>query len=332
MPAEDRVVVHLLDGASIPEGERFAAWKNSIAQFDVAAIGSEPFVVTARFFQIDPLVFSFQTLGPVEFRRDARLVRSDGADHFSLIMQLDGETDLTIAGGTTRHGAGDALLLDLGRTWTSRGTLQRSIAIQIPRWFLDDVVSPRGCHGPLPATAATRLLVDTAVRLGESVDTMSRAAAAPFARVIRDLLASTLLEMAPVDRERPTSMRQRAIAYLRMQAPGSVTIERMCADLATTRSSLFRTFRDDGGVLAFDRRRRLLDLHRAIADPAEQGSIAQLGYDCGFANKAHLSLLFRDAFGYSPSDLRRYARSSPPNPALRGSVQDRYRQALRSLE
>ena len=187
MPAEDRVVVHVLDGASIPEGERFAAWKNAISQFDVAALGSEPFVVTARFFQIDPLVFSFHTLGPVEFRRDARLVRSDGADHFSLIMLLDGETEVTSASGTTRHGAGEALLLDLGRTWTSRSTLQRSIAVQIPRWFLDDVVSPRDCHGPLPATAATRLMVDTAVRLGESVDTMSRAGAAPFARVVRDL-------------------------------------------------------------------------------------------------------------------------------------------------
>ncbi len=332
LSAEDSVAVHRLDSDSMAEGERFASWAGSISQFDVAQIGPGPFEFAVRFFLIDPLIFSFQTLGAVEFRRDARLIRSDGANHFSMIMLAAGETELTTPAGTTHCTAGDVLLLDLSRPWTSRSTVQRSIAIQIPRGFIDDVVRPRDCHGRLPASAATKLMFDTATRLAESAETLSTAAAAPLARVMRDLLASVLLDMTPAGRQRSTSARERAIDYLKARRPGSVAIKQMCADLATTRSSLFRLFKEDGGVLAYDRRRRLLDLHRALVDPREQGAIAQLGHELGFSNKAHLSLMFREAFGYSASELRDYAQSTPPTSALRGSVQDHYRRATGSLD
>ena len=71
-----------------------------------------------------------------------------------------------------------------------------------------------------------------------------------------------------------------------------------------TRSSLYRLFKGDGGLLAFDRRRRLRLLHRAIADPADRRSFGELGFQLGFADAAHLARLFRQAFGYSMSELR----------------------------
>lgn len=75
-----------------------------------------------------------------------------------------------------------------------------------------------------------------------------------------------------------------------------------------------------------DRLRRLRLLYRALIDPAEARSIAELGADYDFFDQCGLSRSFRRAFGASPRNVRALAtRAVPrsgPNPA------DRVRSAI----
>jgi AraC-like DNA-binding protein len=223
--------------------------------------------------------------------------------------------------------------MDLGRPALVHATRQHSIAIQVPRWFLDEALPPVAIHGPLPRTAATSLLVDYVTDLVARAPDLPEGGEALLARTVRDLLAVALAGLPPRAALSPgaTAGRQRVRAYMETCPMGALDIDAMCRALGLTRSSLYRMFSRDGGVLAYDRRRRLVALHRRLADPQEHASLAELGFAHGFPGRTHLSQVFRETFGYTASELRSHALGQAPNRPLTGSAQDLYRQALRSL-
>jgi AraC-like DNA-binding protein len=126
-------------------------------------------------------------------------------------------------------------------------------------------------------------------------------------------------------------VRERVIRYIATQPAGSLDVAALCDTLHMTRSSLFRAFKRYGGVLAYDRRRRLHALHRALTDPRERRSVAELGFIHGFEDKAHLSRVFRKTFGYSASELRNHPVIAQRRDSVPGSVQERYRSSVAAL-
>lgn len=126
-------------------------------------------------------------------------------------------------------------------------------------------------------------------------------------------------------------MRQRVRAWLDDQPAGAVSLPRMCQTLGLSRSTLNRAFKPDGGVLAYDRWRRLRALHARLSDPNETRSVAELGYAFGFADKARLSRVFREAFGYPPSELRRQAAAVSLPIVETGDLAQTYKAALNRL-
>lgn len=87
--------------------------------------------------------------------------------------------------------------------------------------------------------------------------------------------------------------------------PGTLSITALLNDLDLTRSAVYCLFRNDGGVLAYDRLRRLRQLHRELADQLTRASIADLGAQYGFIDRTHLARFFRTTFGYSMTALYR---------------------------
>ena len=60
-------------------------------------------------------------------------------------------------------------------------------------------------------------------------------------------------------------------------------------------------------------------------------SIAKLGFDQGFEDKAHLSRLLRETFGYTASELRHHPLIPQRREPAPGSVQKRYRSSVATL-
>jgi len=188
-------------------------------------------------------------------------------------------------------------------------------------------------HGRLPRTPATKVLVDFVAALVPQLGNLPATSALQMARVLRDLLATALAELPPRDSgaEGRQPIRHRVRAYIEQIPRGTLNVEAMCLALGVTRSSLNRAFKAAGGVLTYDRRRRLVALHGRLADASETRSLSELGYDYGFSEKSHLSRVFRQAFGYPPSDVRKMAAAHLASAVPAGTLQATYKAALRDL-
>lgn len=322
------------DAGALPPDEQFAAFAAHVANSRATRpVESGPFLAKVRFWIMDPLLISEHRLDAFSFERDEAMVRSTPADHYSLVVLLEGTMRFPRPGGDLVVEAGGASLTDLTRPETMHASANRTIQIQIARWFLDEAMPPVDVHGPLPQTPAVKVLVDFLAALAPQLPHLPATSAAPLARVIRDLLANALSGLPP--RPDPTDgrqpVRQKARRYIDSQPMGGLDLEQMCQALGLSRASLGRAFKADGGVLAYDRRRRLLALHSRLSDRAETRGVAELGYAYGFPDKAHLSRVFREAFGYSPSEVRRQVAGVTPHVAEPGSLAETYKTALRSL-
>ena len=70
-------------------------------------------------------------------------------------------------------------------------------------------------------------------------------------------------------------------------------------------------FERDGGLLAYDRMRRLRAVHRAMCNPLNTSTLVELAARYGFRDPAALSRSFRKAFGLNPGELRQHHASAP---------------------
>lgn len=322
------------DASDLPEDEQFAAFAAHVANSRCTRpVDHGPFLAKVRFWMMDPLLISDHRLDAFSFSRDEAMVRSTPADHFSLVILVEGTMRFPRPGGDLLVEAGGASLTDLTRPETMHATANHTIQIQIARWFLDEALPPVDAHGPLPRTAAVKVLVDFVIALTRHLPEMQATSALPMARVIRDLLAAALAGMPP--RPDPTDgrqpLRQKVRRYIEAQPMGRLDLDQLCQALGLSRASLGRAFKGDGGVLAYDRRRRLLALHSRLSDATETRGVAELGYAYGFPDKAHLSRVFREAFGYPPSEVRGQVTRVTPNLAAPGSLAEVYKTALRNL-
>jgi AraC-like DNA-binding protein len=324
-----------LDLSALPDDEQFPAWASHVANSKASRLPplTGPFRSHTKFWRLDPLLISEQWMDPFAFERDEAMVRATAADHYSLVVILDGQIVLKRPDGDLVCGAGDATLTDLTRPELMHAGRHHSVMIQVARWFLDEALDPVDIHGRLPRTPATRVLVDFVAALVPQLGALPAVSALPMARVLRDLLATCLAELPPRDTalEGRQPIRHRVRAYIEQIPRGALNVDAMCLALGVTRSSLNRAFKAAGGVMAYDRRRRLVALHGRLADATETRSVSQLGYDYGFPEKSHLSRVFREAFGYPPSDVRKMAAAHLVAAAPAGSLQATYKAALREL-
>ena len=324
----------VFDASALPQAEQFAAFAAHVANSRATRpVESGPFLAKVRFWMMDPLLISDHQLAAFSFERDEAMVRATPADHYSLVVLLEGTMRFPRPGGDLLVEAGGASLTDLTRPETMHASQNHTIQVQIARWFLDEALAPVDVHGPLPRTPAVKVLVDFVAALASQLPQMPATSALPMARVIRDLLANALAGMPPrpdpADGHQP--VRQKVRRYLEARSPGHLDLDRLCQALAVSRASLARAFKTDGGVSAYDRRRRLLALHSRLSDVTESRSVAELGYAYGFAEKTHLSRVFRQAFGYAPSEVRRQVAGVMPHVAEAGSPAEAYKTALRNL-
>lgn len=332
----DPIATHRFDSALLPAAEQFDAWARFTVNSRVTRPGpaTAPFFAEAAFWNLNGMVVSRQALDPMTMTRDAEYLRASVADHFLIVIPIEGDSRFTAEDLDQTVAPGDVLVVDLNRLGACATGPQTSVGISLSRPFLEERAGLVGAHGVLPPTPETRLFASFMQTLTEQLPAASSASVEPLSRIVRDLLANAINVAAPGGASPSgVSARVRAKAYIERQPPGALDAQAMQQALGMTRSSLYRLFKGDGGLLAYDRRRRLRLLHRAIADPLDHRSFGELGYAMGFPDPAHLARLFRQAFGYSMSELRdELGRTAgAPAPSDRLST-DLYRQLIDDLD
>lgn len=87
----------------------------------------------------------------------------------------------------------------------------------------------------------------------------------------------------------------------------------IAADLNVSRAHLYRVFREDGGVAALIRRRRLELAYVWLTDPDQaSASIERIGLQLGFGSVTQFARAFRHHYGVPPGRARAEGRRLQP--------------------
>jgi AraC-like DNA-binding protein len=132
----------------------------------------------------------------------------------------------------------------------------------------------------------------------------------------QEILIAALLEGWPGRRQNisvtnvsPRSVRQ-AVDYIHAHAEEEIRVNDLAKAAGASTTMLFDAFRNhmNCGPLAYVRAVRLRSARSAITNRDDPRSVTEIALDCGFLHLGRFSILFRTAYGETPSQARRRVR------------------------
>lgn len=275
-----------------------------------------------RFGELGAVRITESSAGPGAAVRTGRLIRSSDPEVYLVGVVAEGRL---LVEQDERQGVlrpGDLTLFDSSRPGRKLYSAMRTVVVSFPHRLLplppDEVrrlTAVRFAGDEGVGSVVSTLVRDTASRM----DDVSPAEAGRFGRAVLDLLtvlfASRLDRAADVPHEsgRRALLRQ-VYAFLDQHMddpaldPGTVA----AAHHISVRA-LHKLFENEPRSLAaWIRTARLDRCRRDLLDPAlAHRPVGAIAADHGLTNQAHFSRLFRDAYGCSPTELRRQALRQP---------------------
>ena len=294
------------DSAQVPAARQFESWAGHAPYARLTALHPGPFRARGSLWKLHEAHITTAELDPFRTERDARLIERVEADQIHIVVLLRGSIRFEADGIDEVCVAPDVCVRDL--TLPSRITAGpiECMTIYFTRDFLARAGGVAGRHGRLPFSpelaVARELLRSLVAHLPDTgVDS-----GAHYARALRNVVAAAIIAGWGPASERPDgAVALRIKRYIAAQPPGTLNVAAMTLALGISRAALYRMFRREGGIIAYDRQKRLRALYRAIAEPPHDRSIAKLAADHGFNDATVLSRLFRRTFGCAPGSLRR---------------------------
>lgn len=328
MPVPMQAVPSLqFDTDDLPPQQRFAAWASALKEYDVALPAParpEDFQTRVTAWFLGDLVFTRASLPAVHWRRSPERIAADGADIYNFVLITRGSFAGASAARPILIGAGQIGCFDLSQPYEGDGTPTDSLVVTVARPALDRLLRfEPDLHGRVFAGAAGTLLIDYLLalerqlpHLGQNdVPILARASLGQFAAAI-EMSQGTARATARLDGLRHRARRQ----IERHLTDREFSPRRLADDLGVTRAALYRSFAPLGGVAAYLRRRRLEAVRVLLSDTDERRSIAELAQTFGFADAAHFSRAFREAYDTTPRAHRQHAedltrpRAGPSEP------------------
>ncbi|MGJ7506080.1 AraC family transcriptional regulator [Variovorax sp. GT1P44] len=209
------------------------------------------------------------------------------------------------------------------------------LTVFIPRKALDALL-PRelDLHGVVPTGACATILASHLQSLASLLPRITRKEAPDAMVATIQLLAASLapsIDMLGLARPAIEGALLRQIRQYMEEhlAEEDLSTDRICAHFRISRSTLYRLFEAEGGVIAYLQDRRLLRIHALLASPTQRCYLGRLAADNGFKSATHFSRAFRAKFGHSPRETREGqvcvtgARTAPASP-LRDSTFGRW--------
>ncbi len=156
--------------------------------------------------------------------------------------------------------------------------------------------------------AVGRVFLQTLMSVFAHLDRTTKAEAPSVARALIALLKGVLFTEMGTEPLAPSYQTARAEAMRSYIGENlqcrSLDPETIGARFHVSRATLYRDFKEDGGVERFILARRLDAALMALAfGPAERGVVGRVAEQWGFTDTAHFSREFRRRFGITPSDV-----------------------------
>lgn len=306
------------DSGQFPAGQGFDSFKMFLPAYEPSsAKAPSAWAGRATAWRLGQLVLTHNRLDAIHLFRPEPKIRADGVDYYSVFMMTEGQWGGDFDGRQVEAQPGEACLIDLARP-ISAGTVapSRTVALNIPREVLDEVLPPFDMHGRLLNAGPGGLFCDHLRALVSRIPELTEHEAVAVARATLDLLAGCLAPMRPEANPAPAaiSVLTRARRHISRNLGGDLSSGAMSKALSVSRSSLYRAFEPLGGVAVYVQRRRLARAHRLLSRPGEHRTSSEIAHALGFPSSTHFGRQFRREYGYAPGELRTaVARAAPPS-------------------
>ena len=297
-----------LDGAALPLKERLAAFGQIAAGYAVTPLTPD-FMVDSRAWHLGELVITASRLTAVCIERTAAHIRADRRDSYSLILLRHGSWSADTTAGFVQVSSGQIGVMDFAEPWLVEGTGQDNVIVVVPRALAEQLAPDLApLNGRVLGGISGRLLAEHVMALAQHLPALSRAEAGLIQQATVQLIAAALNALpkehhAPFRHQRQIGGKVLAHIETRLTHQ-DLSVATICRDVGVSRATLYRAFKDVGGVAAYILQRRLEAAHGRIADPAEQANIAEIADRYCFSSPARFSTAFRRRFGYTPVSAR----------------------------
>jgi AraC-like DNA-binding protein len=284
---------HRFSTLDLPERSQFDAWRTLMSvSVELTRLEGEPgFPAELAAWEFGGLVLAEMRMPRRGFHRAWRHLKQPLADHWSLVLVLDGQS-------ATGAPARSLSFRSLARPFASRGDEAHLLTLFLPRDRFADVAA-RFDYAPadIPDEALGALLADFMICLSRRLPELSDA---DVPAVVEATCATVTACLAPSAEHLSLAARPLALTIVErarqeiqrhIEAQGFGAIE-LCRALGVSRSRLYRLFEPFGGVATYIRRQRLLSAHAALSDPCEVRQIREIGDAVGFVDASSFSRAF----------------------------------------
>jgi AraC-like DNA-binding protein len=306
--------VSTFDAALIAPEDRFERWNaRTSTSFELLlppSVQPHELRSSTRMWNLGPHVMIDGHYSPMTSRRPRHLAVADQFDHFMLRMAIDRPGGRCDADGHRFVLAQrEAVLFDMQLPSTYESPGGRAMTILLPRSDVEaSLPGRRNLHGAVPRGPCGRLLADHLVSLSSALPELTAQEARGAAQATVALLAASLMSTAAtlewVRPEIETALLTRICQFIRRNlSDPELSVTMVCSSFKISRATLYRLFEPIGGVAQFVKEQRLKRAHADImANAGKQLRLSSLAEDIGFKDAAHFSRLFKQHFGYSPSE------------------------------
>jgi AraC-like DNA-binding protein len=322
--------------AELPVGERFDAWRESVAPVFRPWLAADPGEWSASTDAVllgEAILASTALVGVGGCRKPGSSARHDPAELVTVLHFLRGGFRGSNGDCPLEVGSGDTVIVDSTRELNFVSSREsRGITLVMPRQTL--LAALGGDGTPRPGVVAGRSLAGQV--LGNVLRTTWRGlsgAGCDEADGLDGMLASAV---AGVMRRRPAAMPapgdellakatlDAVCAYIESRlADPDLGPASLCRHFSCSRARLYRICAPlEGGVAGYIRRARLARCHAALLSARGRGGIADIALHWGFGNVSHFNRLFRATYGVSPREVRALGRRAERDgPSVAGSPQ-----------
>lgn len=244
--------------------------------------------------------------------RGAEVLRRSDVDGLNLFINRTatvGDYD----GRSARAEPGALQFRDMGRLSSTRLDSVDLITVMIPRPLAPPTLLGADMHGlVLPANTPEvrlvhghmRVLVEEAEHLSDTaLDTAFQALLLLAGRVAGIETPIGAPEAAALQ----GTVRRLAVDHIEQRLTAmdvAIEISAVAAAAGVSRATLYRSFDNAGGVNRYIQDRRLHHARAALRRRQDlKPTIADIAWDYGFTSQSHFGRLFRERYGYSPSDV-----------------------------
>jgi len=285
---------------AFPVERRFAVWRQAMTPlFDVLP-PEEPdhFAGSAYTYLIGSVAFGATRVDALAYDRTAARIEADHIDH--ILIRLDFTAD---------RPQGILRVIDLGQPISLPFAPMDCLCLFVPRDVME-IAAPgvEALHDRFIDEPRAEILAGLMRGLSEAAPALDLAEAGAIVETLLAAFAISLRrEQAPESRTdmRDTALLRRAQRHIDANLSSrDLNPEHIATAVGLSRTSLYRLFKDLGGVADYVRRRRLRRVQSILTLPGETRKISEIAFEYGFKDEATFSRAFRRAFGYTATAAR----------------------------